>query len=87
MNTPFFIAKRFQFQSTGKGRMSRPAVRVATTGIAVGLAVMLIAVAVVVGFKTEVRNQIIGFGSHIQVMSYSGFSGLEQSPKIGRAHV
>ncbi len=80
MNTPFFIAKRFQFQSTGKGRMSRPAVRVATTGIAVGLAVMLIAVAVVVGFKTEVRNQIIGFGSHIQVMSYSGFSGLEQSP-------
>ena len=60
--------------------MSRPAVRVATTGIAVGLAVMLIAVAVVVGFKTEVLNQIIGFGSHIQVMSYSGFSGLEQSP-------
>ena len=60
--------------------MSRPAVRVAIVGIAIGLAVMLVAVAVVVGFKTEVRNQIIGFGSHIQVMSYSGFSGLDQTP-------
>lgn len=56
--------------------MSRPAVRIAVTGIALGLAVMLVAMAVIVGFKTEVSRQIVGFGSHIQVLpQYAGTEG------------
>lgn len=48
--------------------MSRPAIRIATTGVALGMAVMIIALAVIIGFKKEVRNQIAGFGSHIQIL-------------------
>jgi len=50
--------------------MSRPAVRVAVAGIAVGIVVMLMTLAIAMGFKREIRNKIIGFGSHIQVVNF-----------------
>ncbi|MBQ8056490.1 MAG: ABC transporter permease, partial [Paludibacteraceae bacterium] len=62
--------------------MSKPAVRIATIGIAVGLMVMLIAVAVVCGFRKEIQEKIIGFGSHIQVTSFENNNSYETSPII-----
>lgn len=50
--------------------MSRPAIRIATAGVAIGLAVMLISVSVVLGFKHTIRDKVIGFGSHIQVSDF-----------------
>ena len=78
-----FIASRLNRRSGAEGEsMSRPAVRVAITGMALGLAVMLIAVAVVTGFKREVRAQVIGFGGHIQILPYSNPFGAEQHTEI-----
>jgi len=62
-----FIAKRIHFSKVGGKKVSRPAVRIAIGGIALGLTVMILAVAIVIGFKQEVRNKLIGFGSHIQI--------------------
>ncbi|MFA7358838.1 MAG: FtsX-like permease family protein [Bacteroidales bacterium] len=70
MSLEYFIAKRLFFKTEDQKQVSRPAVRIATMGIAVGLAVMLIAVSVVVGFKRQVETNIIGLSSHIQVTSY-----------------
>lgn len=50
--------------------MSRPAIRIATAGVTIGLAVMLISVSVVLGFKHTIRDKVIGFGSHIQVSDF-----------------
>ncbi len=50
--------------------MSRPAIHIATIGVATGLAVMIITVSVVLGFKHSIRDKVIGFGSHIQVMNF-----------------
>jgi len=47
--------------------VSRPAIRIATIGVAIGLAVMIITVSVVLGFKHAIREKVAGFGSHIQV--------------------
>lgn len=69
MNFELFIAKRIHFGKEKGKRVSHPAVRIAIGGIAIGLAVMIIAVAIVIGFKKEVRNKVVGFGSHIQVTS------------------
>lgn len=69
MNFEFFIAKRVHFSPSGAKRFSKLAINIAVGGIAVGVAVMLLAVAIVVGFKREVRSKVIGFGSHIQVAS------------------
>lgn len=67
MNLEFFIAKRIHFEKIGKKDVAKPAVKIATGGIATGLAIMILAVAIVIGFKNEVRNKLIGFGSHIQI--------------------
>jgi len=75
----YFIAKRIHFQQ-GKKNVSRPAVRIATIGIALGLAVMLISVAVVIGFKNEIRNKTIGFGGHIQITNFDNNNTYEMKP-------
>ena len=79
MNLEYFIAKRIHFQQ-GSQHVSRPAVRIATIGIALGLAVMLISVAVVIGFKQEIRNKTIGFGGHIQITNFDNNNTYEMNP-------
>ncbi|MBP9016367.1 MAG: ABC transporter permease [Paludibacteraceae bacterium] len=79
MNVEYFIAKRIHFQQ-GKKNVSRPAVRIATIGIALGLAVMLISVCVVIGFKSQIENKIIGFGGHIQITNFDNNNTYEMNP-------
>jgi lipoprotein-releasing system permease protein len=82
VNFPFFIAKRIHFGSDSKLRVSKPAVRIAMWGIAIGLAVMIITVAIVLGFKQEVRNKVVGFGSHIQITRFDNNSTYEMRPLV-----
>ena len=70
MNLPLFIARKIYSGKTEGKQVSRPAIRIATAGVAIGLAVMLISVSVVLGFKHTIRDKVIGFGSHIQVGSF-----------------
>jgi len=85
LNLEYYIAKRIHFQQ-GKKNVSRPAVRIATIGIALGLAVMLITVAVVIGFKQEIRNKTIGFGGHIQISNFDNNNTYEMNPiKVDKA--
>ena len=79
MNLELFIAKRIHFRQ-GRKNISRPAVRIATIGIALGLAVMIISVAVVIGFKNEIRNKTIGFGGHIQITNFDNNNTYETNP-------
>ena len=67
MSLSFFIVHRLYCEKKEGRQISRPAVLIAKTGIAVGLAVMLVAVCVIVGFKSEVRDKIVGFGGHVQI--------------------
>lgn len=55
--------------------MSRPAIRIATIGVAIGLAVMIVTVSVVLGFKHTIRDKVVGFGSHIQVHNIMNYNG------------
>ena len=70
MNLSRFIALRIYRNSEPGKQVSRPAVLIAMVGIALGLAVMIIAVSVIVGFKSEVRDKIVGFGAHIQIATW-----------------
>ena len=70
MNLPLFIARRIHFsKENNKKKVSKPAVRIALGGIALGLAVMILSLAIVVGFKNEVGRKVMGFGAHIQITS------------------
>lgn len=80
MNLELFIAKKIHFNKEGDRQVAPPAVRIAMIGIALGLAVMILSVAIVIGFKKEVRNKVIGFGSHIQITNLDSNISYETSP-------
>ena len=80
MNFVVFVAKRlFKNKGNQKGA-SKLAVNIATGGVAIGIAVMLISVCVVLGFKQEIKNKLIGFGSHIQIQNYQSLISSESYP-------
>ena len=82
MSTEFFIAKRIYFSKSGEKKVSPPAIRIAMASIAIGLAVMVLSIAIIIGFKQEVRNKVIGFGSHIQITDFSSNNSYESTPII-----
>ena len=56
MNLPLFLARRIYSNNDDRRKVSRPAIRIATAGVAIGLAVMIISVCVVTGFKHTIRD-------------------------------
>jgi lipoprotein-releasing system permease protein len=78
LNLPFFIAKRITFNS--KRTFSKLIVRIAILGIMLGLAVMILAVAIVKGFKTEIREKVRGFSGDIQISKLNLNSSYENTP-------
>ncbi len=76
MSLSLFIARRIYGKNTDdRHKVSRPAIHIATAGVAIGLAVMIITVAVVLGFKHTIRDKVAGFGSHIQVVNVRSVGG------------
>ena len=82
MNFPLFIAKRLYCDQGDKRKVSRPAIHIAVAGVAIGLAVMIISVCVVLGFKHTIRDKVIGFGSHIQVADFMTLQQMNQYPVV-----
>ena len=80
MNFPLYIAKRIYSDQGDKRKVSRPAIRIATIGVAIGLAVMIVTVCVILGFKHTIRDKVVGFGSHIQVHNIMNYSGADPHP-------
>ena len=78
----WFVAKRLFAQGGSSGRASRLATGIATTGVAIGLAVMLVSVAIVLGFQKEVQDKVLGFGAHIKVLNYRSLGQQEFSPIV-----
>ncbi|MDP4291372.1 MAG: ABC transporter permease [Bacteroidota bacterium] len=60
--------------------MARPIARVAVVSIALGLSVMIVAVAIVTGFQKQIREKVIGFGGHIQITEYNANTSYEYHP-------
>ena len=80
MNYPLFIARKIYNGGDKTRKVSKPAIRIATIGVAIGLAVMIISVSVVLGFKHSIRDKVIGFGSDITVADFLTLQGFEQYP-------
>lgn len=81
MSFAYFIAKRIHFsKGDDSQRVSPPAIRIAVAGIAIGVIVMIISVAIVVGFKQEIRQKVIDFGGHLQILAMSDNKTYENPP-------
>lgn len=81
MNTELFIAKRiYKGDKKNEKRVSSPAIKIAISGIALGLAVMIVAVCIIIGFKKEIREKVAGFEAHIQITAFDNNVSYEYSP-------
>ena len=80
MNWKLFVARRIYRSNEGGKEVSKPAVRIAMGGITVGLAVMIVAVAVVIGFKREVRDKVVGISSDIAITNFDAQKSYETVP-------
>jgi len=80
MSIGTFIAKRLIRERSQGTSFSRPINVIAIIGIALGLAVMILAVAILTGFKQQIRDKIAGFGAHIQVVNFDANLSYETVP-------
>lgn len=78
MKQEFFIAKRLI--KAKNSTSTRRVIRIAIFSVALSVAVMLISMSILTGFKNSIKEKIIGFGSHIQVVSFSFSNYFSDSP-------
>lgn len=83
MNTELFIVRRMIGSRKEGGSFSRSIVGIAMFGIAMSLAVMIVAVAIVTGFKKEISSKVTGFGAHIQILNLDSNLSYETAPVPG----
>ncbi|MBS2097946.1 ABC transporter permease [Carboxylicivirga linearis] len=80
MNFELFVARKIKSGGITGKKLSGPVIKVATLGVILGMVVMILSLSIGLGFKREVRQKIIGFGSHLQVMSYDYNNSYESNP-------
>jgi len=80
LNTELFIVRRMIGDRKGGRSFSRSIVGIAIFGIALGLAVMIVSVAIVTGFKKEISDKVTGFGAHIQILNLDSNLSYETLP-------
>lgn len=80
MSYVWYMARRLYSQSGGRKRASRTAIAIATAGVAIGLAIMIVSVSVVHGFKRQVEDKVCGIGAHMQVLNYESLYRPEAQP-------
>ena len=80
MNVEYFIAKRLFTAKEENNSYTKPILRIAILAIALSVAIMLLSVMVVTGFKNDISSKIVGFGSHITISSFSDNQSYETEP-------
>lgn len=80
LNFEFFISRRLLKKGKGSNNYTKPIIQVSIAAIALGIIIMTLALAIVSGFQKEIRDKVIGFGSHIQINSFESRNSLEGNP-------
>jgi len=78
LNTELFISRKTL--SKDSFNYSRPIIRIAILSIVLGISVMILSVAIVTGFQQEIRNKVVGFGSHLRISKFDSNKSYEREP-------
>ena len=76
MNLELFIVRKIAFNS--RKSFSSFIIRIAIAAVALSLSTMIVATSLVNGFQKEIRNKVLGFWSHIEILPYSLSSSLQE---------
>jgi lipoprotein-releasing system permease protein len=80
MNFERFIAQKILRSGSVKNTFQNPLLRTAVLSIALGMAVMVLSILVVTGFRKQISDKVIGFGAHIQISNFDNNHSYEESP-------
>lgn len=83
MKTEYFIASRISSGGVSGRRFAGPVIKIAIAGIALGMTVMILSIAIGKGFKKEIREKLAGFSGHIQIVNYDFNLSYEANPITG----
>ncbi|GAB3016686.1 ABC transporter permease [Spirosoma pulveris] len=77
MNVPVFLARKVRHAP--EGSFSATVTRVGIASIALGLAILIIAFAVLFGYKRTIEQKIFLFGAHLQVSKFTNNASYEET--------
>lgn len=79
MKYEYFVANKL-LEGNTKQNLSNPFIRITIIAIALSLTIMIVAMAIITGFKTEIKSKVYGFGGHIQITNYDSNQSFESQP-------
>ena len=79
-NASVYIARKLKGDGTSVGKISRMGTRIATISVAVSVFTMILAIAIVRGFRTEIEKRAIGFTGEILMEAPGAGFVTEASP-------
>jgi lipoprotein-releasing system permease protein len=80
VNFELFIVKKIIRSRPGKKSGANALVNVSVIAISLSMAIMILSVAILTGFKKEIKDKLTGFGSHIQISSLTANNSWEAGP-------
>jgi lipoprotein-releasing system permease protein len=78
LNLSYFIARKVA--TSGQQSFSRLIIRIAILAVALSITVMIVATALIHGFKNQISSKIFGFWGHIHIMDTGVTHSLEAIP-------
>ena len=77
MNYEFFIAKRIIGSKAYKSSISAPIIKIGIAAIAIGIVVMMIAIATGIGLQQKIRDKVVAFNGHVTITNYDNNNSQE----------
>lgn len=84
MNYEFFIAKRIIGSKAYKSSVSAPIIKIGISAIAIGMVVMLIAIATGIGLQQKIRDKVVAFNGHVAITNYDSNASDESEIPISK---
>ncbi|WP_194765874.1 ABC transporter permease [Tamlana sp. I1] len=84
MNYEFFIAKRIIGSKAYKSSISAPIIKIGIAAIAIGIVVMMIAIATGIGLQQKIRDKVVAFNGHVTISNYDSNHSNESSVPISK---
>jgi lipoprotein-releasing system permease protein len=82
LNYEFFIAKRIIGSKAYKSSISAPIIKIGIAAIAIGIIVMMIAIATGIGLQQKIRDKVVAFNGHVTISNYDSNNSQESGKPI-----
>ena len=84
MNYEFFLAKRIIGSKAYKSSVSAPIIKIGIAAIAIGIVVMMVAIATGIGLQQKIRDKVVAFNGHVTISNFDSNNSQESIVPISK---